>query len=118
MIYRNSSVIIAKEGDILLENVLRRQLIKNRIKIQWKHTDLSVQNYDDNNDDSPEIALVIDYTLPQCDGWWIDSGASQHMTFDKKGMHKYVASKDPLKVKLADSSIILAYEKGHIHITV
>ena len=31
------------------------------------------------------------------------------MTFDKKGMYKYVAFKDPLKVKLADNSIILAY---------
>ena len=78
----------------------------------------SVQNYDDNNDDNPEIALVIDHNLPQCDGWWIDSGASQHMTFDKKGMHKYVAFKDPLKVKLAENSIILAYGQGHIHVSV
>ena len=27
-----------------------------------------VQNYDDNNDDNPEVALVIDHNLPQCDG--------------------------------------------------
>ena len=78
----------------------------------------SVQNYDDNNDDNPEIALVIDHNLRQCDGWWIDSGASQHMTFDKKGMHKYVAFKDPLKVELADNSIVLAYGQGHIHVSV
>ena len=78
----------------------------------------SVQNYDDNNDDNPEIALVFHHNLPQCDGWWIDSGASQHMTFDKKGMHKYVAFKDPLKVKLADNSIILANGKGNIQVSV
>ena len=56
-------------------------------------------NHSDNNDDNPEIALVIDHNLPQCDGWRIASGASQHMTFDKKGMHKYVAFTDPLKLK-------------------
>ena len=33
-------------------------------------------------------------------------------------MHKYVTFKDPLKVKLADNSILLAYGKGDLHVSV
>ena len=56
--------------------------------------------------------------LPQCDEWWIDSGASHYRTFDKNGMHKYVTSKDPLKVTLAYNSIFLAHGKGNLHVAV
>ena len=72
----------------------------------------SINNPDDY--DSPEIALVTDHGLPEYDEWWIDSGASQHMTFEKKGLRDYVEFKDPLRVKLADNNILLAYGKGSL----
>ena len=50
--------------------------------------------------------------------WWIDSGASQHMTRDKKGMDEYENFKTPLKVKLADNSTLLAYGKGNVRLPV
>ena len=61
--------------------------------------------------------MVVDHNLPH-DEWWIDSGASQHMTFDKNVIRKYVTFKDPLKVKLADNRILLASGKGDLHASV
>ena len=68
--------------------------------------------------DNPEIALVTDHGLPEYDEWWIDSGASQHMTFEKKGLRDYVEFKDPRRVKLADNSILLAYGKGSLRFSI
>ena len=50
--------------------------------------------------------------------WCIDSGASQHMTPSKKGMTDYVTFRNPLHVKLADDSVLLAYGKGNLHLSV
>ena len=41
--------------------------------------------------------------------WWIDSGASQHMSPVKKEMTDFVRFKSPLGVKLADNSVSHAY---------
>ena len=71
----------------------------------------------ESEDDSPEIALSAGLSSTEND-WWIDSGASQHMTPSKKGMTDYVTFRNPLHVKLADDSILLAYGKGNLHLSV
>ena len=50
------------------------------------------------------------------DDWWIDSGASQHMTPVKKGMYGYTPFKKPIEVKLADDTVIFAYGKGELQL--
>ena len=49
-------------------------------------------------------------------GWIIDSGATQHMTFEKNQLSDYVAFKQPCAVNLGDNRSILAYGKGTYHI--
>ena len=46
------------------------------------------------------------------------SGASQHMTREKKSFDVYSTFEIPLKVKLADDRVLCAYGKGDIHLTV
>ena len=50
--------------------------------------------------------------------WGIDSGASQHMSPVKKEMTDFVRLKSPLDVKLADNSVLHAYGKGTVHLSV
>eukprot|EP00111_Clytia_hemisphaerica_P023199 TCONS_00068237-protein len=50
--------------------------------------------------------------------WWIDSGATQHMTPQKESIENYVAFKKPITVRLADESILYSYGKGDVHLTV
>ncbi|XP_046845591.1 uncharacterized protein LOC124439411 [Xenia sp. Carnegie-2017] len=44
--------------------------------------------------------------------WIIDSGATQHMTYDLEGLCNYVEFKQPCLVNLGDNRSILAYGKG------
>ena len=49
--------------------------------------------------------------------WIIDSGATQHMSFERNRLSEYVEFKQPCVVNLGDSRTILAYGKGIYHIT-
>ena len=77
-----------------------------------------VESTQESEDDSPEIALSAGGLSSAENDWWIDSGASQHMTPSKKGMTDYVTFRNPLHVKLADDSVLLAYGKGNLHLSV
>ena len=44
-------------------------------------------------------------------GWIVDSGATQHMTFERDHLTDYVEFKQPCKVNLSDNRTILAYGK-------
>ena len=66
---------------------------------------------------SDEVALKSSLKCNE-DNWWIDSGASQHMTHDKKGFSNYVKFEEPVHVKLADNSILQCYGKGSVHLAV
>ena len=44
--------------------------------------------------------------------WIIDSGATQHMTFEQDALVDYVEFKQPSIVNLGDNRSILAYGKG------
>eukprot|EP00794_Sanderia_malayensis_P011707 gene11707-biopygen9383 len=65
-----------------------------------------------------EIALTAGDVPTGKDNWWIDSGATQHMTSDKKQMTDYVAFKKPLQVRIADNTVLHAYGKGTISLLV
>ena len=46
------------------------------------------------------------------DLWIVDSGATQHMTFERSRFSDYVEFKQPCTVNLGDNRTILAYGKG------
>ena len=46
--------------------------------------------------------------------WWVDSGASQHMSWDRKEFVDYISFDNPVKVNLADNTYLLARGSGQI----
>ena len=72
----------------------------------------------ESEENNTEVALSTGGLSSQKNDWWIDSGDSQHMTPSKKGMTECVTFRNPLQVKLADSSVLLAYGRRVFHLTV
>ena len=63
----------------------------------------------------PQLALATsNESIRVDDNWWIDSGATQHMTPEKDRMQNFVVFGTPRKVKLADNSILNSYGKGDL----
>eukprot|EP00794_Sanderia_malayensis_P002751 gene2751-biopygen2271 len=74
----------------------------------------TVEHQDDGDGD---FVLTVNNSDKQaCDDWWIDSGASQHMSFNNSGMINYMKFSMPQEIKLADNSIVFAYGKGNIRL--
>ena len=61
---------------------------------------------------SPEFALKVGNSTGE--EWWIDSGATQHMSPNEKDFEHYIPFDDPVKVNLADKSFLLAHGSGTI----
>ena len=67
-------------------------------------------------DTEPDVALEVNEGSCK-DNWLIDSGASQHMTPDKRGLTKFERFSKPVEIKLADNSVLYSYGKGDVYIT-
>ena len=48
--------------------------------------------------------------------WIIDSGATQHMTFEQNNLEDYIEFKQPFVVNLGDNRSIFSYGEGTYHI--
>ena len=64
---------------------------------------------------SDQEALYTSNDEDRC-GWIIDSGATQHMTFERTRLSNYTEFKKPCIVNLGDNRSILAYGKGTYHV--
>ena len=64
---------------------------------------------------SEEALHTSDWNEATAYDWIIDSGATQHMTFDKASLSNYAAFKKPAAISLGDNGIIQAYGKGTSH---
>ena len=64
---------------------------------------------------SDQEALYTSNDEYRC-GWIIDSGATQHMTFERTHLSNYTEFKKPCVVNLGDNRSILAYGKGTYHV--
>ena len=83
-----------------------------------KESHVKLANGDKNSINKPDkIALKPSSQIKNSD-WWINSGASQHMTPEKKSLDDYSTFETPLKVKLADDIVLHVYGKGNVHLTV
>ena len=55
----------------------------------------------------------------RCDlnnGWYVDSGATRHMTFQKNLLHDFVAFNKPSRIYLGDNRVISATGEGKVKI--
>ena len=68
------------------------------------------------DDDLLNEEALVSSDLPSSSGWIIDSGATQHMTYERNQLTEYVEFNKPCMVNLGDNRSILAYGKGTYHI--
>ena len=76
------------------------------------------ENLEPEGENKLEIALASGDQLLKNQSWWIDSNASQHMSPVKKEMTEFVKFKNPNIVKLADNSVLHAYGKGVLQLSI
>ena len=69
------------------------------------------ENENNENVTDHDEALITSNVANMSD-WIIDSGATQHMTFERNRLTDYIEFKQPCKVNLGDNRTILAYGKG------
>ena len=106
------------------EGAFRKRLLQEESRCKKTQNQLNqesanrVESTQESEDDNPKIALSAGGLSSTENDWWIDFGASQHMTSSKKGMTDYVTFRNPLHVKLADDSVWLAYGKCNLHLSV
>lgn len=68
---------------------------------------------------NPELALKAgDEEDNDITDWWIDSGASQHMTPIKSEIINYKKFSKPVEISLADNSSLYAYGAGYVQLRV
>ena len=77
----------------------------------------AVGNFVADENASDEVALKSSLKCNE-DNWWIDSGASQHMTHNKKEFSNYFKFEELVHVKLADNSVLQYHGKGSVHLAV
>ena len=77
-----------------------------------------------NTGEDANVSNASDYVPEQClqvgddsedDDWWIDSGASAHMTYEKSELYDFEEFDEGRPVVLADKSVVYAYGSGHSH---
>ena len=69
----------------------------------------------DGNDNHEEALVTTSHSksiFKQKNSWIIDSGATQHMTYQKECLSDYVEFKHPTTVSMGDDHVIFAHGKG------
>ena len=69
------------------------------------------------SDFTPEECLVTGESSSK-DEWWIDSGATAHMTYDKKDLVNYKKLEIEKDVGLADESVVYGSGTGDMHMKI
>ena len=50
--------------------------------------------------------------------WWIDSGASRHMSEEQNDFQTYKELEDPVRISLADNSVLFGIGVGDVMISI
>ena len=69
----------------------------------------------DNKDSSSALVLQTD-DIRDYDSWYLDSGASKHMSSRKEWFNNYREFDEPVRVRLGDDSVVFGLGKGTIYI--
>eukprot|EP00794_Sanderia_malayensis_P004355 gene4355-4936_t len=72
-------------------------------------------NNDDDDHDDEALVTTSHLSSKQKNSSIIDSGATQHMTYQRECVSDYVECKNPATVNLGDDHVILAHGKGIYH---
>eukprot|EP00795_Rhopilema_esculentum_P007491 gene7491-13268_t len=67
--------------------------------------------------DFQEMGLISSTKGELSDGWYIDSAASKHMTYEKGILLDFVGYKKPMEIHLGDDTVIFAYGEGKVKLT-
>ena len=114
----NLTKVIKNANNLRNHDILRVTVKKTAdLKKKEQHAGNFVCN-DPRTTEKPEIVFKSTNPVPRDREWWIDSGASQHMTPDKRGIANYCTFESPLKLNLADDSVLRFYGKGDVHLSV
>ena len=87
-------------------------------KKQCQETANKADCIENKNTEYSEVALTVNDNSALCKEWWIDSGASRHMTPKKNSLVNFQKFEAPSQVKLADNSTLNSYGKGDVYLTV
>ena len=64
---------------------------------------------------SEDVALSSS-TNDRTSEWFIDSAATKHMTYSRNILTDFIQYKDPLKIYLGDSTVVLALGEGKVRL--
>ena len=70
----------------------------------------------DSDSEDAGVPVGLENTTPQMGKWLVDSGASSHMTREKKLLTDYREFKKPEKIGLGDSRSVDAIGVGNLHL--
>lgn len=73
-------------------------------------------SHDDNDNHNEALITRSRSRGTQRNSWIIDSGATQHMNYQRECLSDYVEFKNPAAVKMGDDHVILAHGKGICHL--
>ena len=82
------------------------------------HSNIAEESKSEVQSTNEEMALTSSTKYKLSNGWYIDSGASKHMTFNKDVIQDYMEYKESLSVRIGDDSVIKAYGEGKVKLHV
>lgn len=85
-----------------------QEIHENKRKTQKDQASSNFASNTSNKDKTPDVALKVGNNSSKND-WWIDSGASQHLTPNKGSLNNFERFNKPIEIKLADNSILYSY---------
>ena len=93
----------------------------NKRKPEYSHVTEDCKEHSDINEletDLPvnfqELGLISSTKIKLSNGWFIDSAASKHMTYEKSIIHDFTEFHEPMEIHLGDNTIIFAYGEGQV----
>eukprot|EP00794_Sanderia_malayensis_P002886 gene2886-biopygen2372 len=101
------------------EGHFAKNCFKKKADMKAKQRAESANCADTEDEPDDGFALTANNGTEQSgDEWLIDSGASQHMTYENSGMLNYEKFSTPRNIRLADNRTVHAYGKGNIRIPI
>ena len=79
-----------------------------------EHSNIGENSLSD--DEKYEDVALLSSTKNRTNEWFIDSGATKHMTFDRSIIINFVKYEHPLKIYLGDSTVVLAQGEGKVRL--
>ena len=70
------------------------------------------------DDEKYEDVALLSSITNRTNKWFIDSGATKHMTLDRSIMINFVKYEHPMKIYFGDSTVVLAQSEGKVRLPI